>query len=185
MRFAGRLTPDEFWERNSALDQQVRDAALSFPTYGLKEWPDPIMLGHWEWQDDTLVLAGLEHGTPDTGGPSVDVLTTVHDPVGKAASLVVSALGLTPLDDEYRRRRREVEAAEGRTVLIPVDGQAVSFVVWGGQKRWWAAATIANFGIVLEGRRYPLDRVALIRISDVEPYLSGRNAYLRAFRGES
>jgi len=185
MRFAGRLTPDEFWERNRALDQQIRDAALSFPSYGLKEWSDPIMLGGWEWQDETLILAGLKHGTPDTDGPTVDVLTTVHDPIGKAASLVVSALGLTPLDDEYRRRRDEVEAAEDHTALIPIDGQAVSFVVWGGRERWWAAATAGNVGIVLEGRRYPLDRVALIRVRDVEPYLSGKNAYMRAFRREA
>ena len=183
MRIAGHLTPDEFWRHIDSIEEQVRAGAGSMPTYGLNDWDGPIMISDWEWQDKELILAGLAHGTSATDS-WVQVLTTVHDPRRHAARSIERAIGVTPIDTDYERRRRAIQDVPGSDVPIWVDGRPTTFTTWGERERWWAAGIVDGLGVVLEGRQYPLDQVDLVRVDDVEPYLAGLREYMRACRGE-
>ncbi|MFD6063007.1 hypothetical protein [Rhodococcus wratislaviensis] len=183
MRIVGQLTPDEFWCRVESGEEQVRAGAGSLPTYGLEGWDGPIMIGDWEWDDKELILASLAHGTPDTNS-AVEVVTTVHDPQRQAVRSMERAIGLTPIDADYARRHRAIQDVPGSEIQIRVNGRPTTFTTWGGRERWWAAGTVDGRGVVLEGRRHPLEQVDLVRVDDVEPYLAGRREYLRECRGE-
>ena len=92
-----------------------------------------------------------------------------------------------PVSGEDLSHRLQVLTAErGEDVSIPVDGAEVLFVVWREAGRWWAAGQHDGNGLILEGTA-GLDVLALSlrRVSDIEPYLQGRRAQLRAVRGES
>lgn len=185
MHIAGQLSPEEFWARIATSEQQVRDSADILPIYGLAGWSGPLMIGDWGWENGQLVTVGLGHGDPSGHGPAVHVRTTVHDPRTAVASLRMAHLGAPHDEADFLRRRREAEAAPTERVDVRVDSVPVRFEVWNDGDRWWAAAQHADYGLVVEGLRTALDRLALVRVHDIEPYLAGRRAHLRALRGES
>lgn len=181
MRYAGRLSAEEFWGHITDLEQRVRAAAGTLPCYGVAGWSGGLMLGDWEWQDDQLVATGLAHGAPDSVGPAVHVHTTAYDPRRKVVALQMAAHG-APLGS---RSPPPAQPAASREVPISVDGVVVPFAVWDEADQWWATATMGDWGLLLEGDRVPAEQVALVRVDDLEPYLSGSRVYLRAYRGEA
>jgi hypothetical protein len=67
--------------------------------------------------------------------------------------------------------------------LLPRDTRAARSAT----RRGHAAGVIPGdhdaLGIVLEARHVAINDIALIRVYDIEPYLDGRRAWLRAVRG--
>jgi len=185
VRYAGRLSPEEFWARIAEMEQRVRDTATILPCYGLANWSGLLMVGDWAWENDQLVTVGLGHGDPAGDGPAVHVRTTVHDARREAASLRMTAERRPHDKDDFLRRRHEVDAVPAVEMDIPVDSTPVRFQVWRGADRWWAAADHAAHGLVIESYRMPTDGIKLVRVHDIEPYLAGRRAHLRALRGEA
>ncbi|WP_267784929.1 hypothetical protein [Paenarthrobacter ureafaciens] len=82
-------------------------------------------------------------------------------------------------------RQRAFESEPAEALLIPVDGDRVSFTVWHESDRWWAAGTHAGNGLVLEARGIDPGSLALEEVHDIEPYLTGSRSRIRAARGEN
>ena len=58
-------------------------------------------------------------------------------------------------------------------VTIPVDGHPVAFACLAEGRNWVAHAELENQTLVLSARDLPHDQVALVRVTDVEPYIDG------------
>jgi len=185
MQVAGRLSREEFWARIAASEQRVRDSAAILPIYGVAGWSGSLMVGDWEWENGQLVTAGLAHGDPSGDGPTVQVRTTVNDPQAAVASLRIADLRALHDEDDFLRRRRAADVAPTVHVDIPVNSVPVRFEVREEGDRWRGAAQQADYGLVIEGRRMATDRLTLIRVHDIEPYLAGHRAHLNALRGEN
>ena len=66
-----------------------------------------------------------------------------------------------------------VGGAPWSEIAIPVDGRPVAFAWLAEGRHWVAYAELADRTLVLSARDLPVDQVALVRITDVEPYLAG------------
>jgi hypothetical protein len=167
------------------MEERIRATAAVLPSYGVAGWGGLVMIGDWQWENEQLVSIGLAHGAPDDES-KLHVHTTVRDPTADVTSLRIAAVRPAWDDkDEMLRRLREFGTVAGESSTIAVDAAPVEFTVWGEAGQWWAAGHHDGFGLVLEGQRIPIGRVELVRIHDLDPYLAGRRAYLRALRGES
>jgi hypothetical protein len=111
MQVAGRLSPEQFWTRIAAGEQRMRGSAAILPIYGVAGWSESLMVGDRGWENGQLVTAGLAHGDPSGDGPSVHVLTTLHDPRTEAASLRMAHLGAPHDKHDFLRRIREADGA--------------------------------------------------------------------------
>ena len=60
-----------------------------------------------------------------------------------------------------------------RTTFPTVDGRPVAFAWLAEGRHWVAHAELEDRTLVLSARDLPLDQVALVRVTDVEPYLDG------------
>jgi hypothetical protein len=180
----GHLSPEAFWARYAEMEERIRSTATVLPCYGLVGWTGPRMVGDWEWENGDLVSVGLAHGDPDGDEPALHVHTTTRNAAADVASLRMADAGPPRDADDLRRRRRELRSAGGELSTLSVDGTSVAFTVWTEQERWWAAGRYGGVGLVLESRWLPVGEVELARVDDLEPYLAGRRAHLRALRGE-
>lgn len=183
MHFAGRLTPEQFWARMSALEDQIRAQAHLLPLYGLAEWPGPRMVGDWGSVNGELTTVGLSHGEPDNG-PRVQVMVDTRDPSDPVIERRMSAV-------DHGLDRATVMAALDQagspatgTVTITVDGNPEVFDHWVDGPTWYAARRHHEHALVIEARDVSPADVALVRVDDIEPYLAGRRALLRRRRGE-
>ncbi|MBM7417049.1 MULTISPECIES: hypothetical protein [Nocardiaceae] len=189
MEITGHLTPDEFWTQQRAIEDQIRAESTTFPTYTVNGWNGVRVMGPWSRENDVLTSVTLRHGEVDwdgdgIDGPFVEVTTTTKDAHRTALKAMLSAIGLTPMSPEYKRRREAIAATEARRVVVPVNGEDTDFEMHGGQERWWASATVGDHGVVIEARRHPVEAVALMSETDMEPYLDGLRAAIRTSRGE-
>jgi hypothetical protein len=186
MRFAGKLSPEDFWRHLAAGDERVRAAAHLLPLYGIAGWDGPLMTGGWQWSDGELESAGLSHGTPNES--SLQVVTTSGDPARIAHTLRMTGererFGPPGSDADLGAMRDRLAATPDRSMTVSVAGQTVDFTRWDGTLRWHAAAAFGEHGLVLEGRNLDPPALRLERVTDVEPYLAGRSAYIRRLRGE-
>lgn len=142
------------------------------------------MIGDWEWENDRLVTVGLGHGAPVGGGPAAQVHTTVRNPRADVASLRMADTGPPRDRADVFRLHHEFQAADAGSATIVVDAASVVFASWREADRWWAAGHHDGYGLVIEARGIPLGDVRLVRVHDLEPYIAGRRAYLRALRSE-
>ncbi|MCS5735002.1 hypothetical protein [Herbiconiux daphne] len=113
----------------------------------------------------------------------------VHWRVGESRAVV----------EQLRRRESALEARNtawyrpvyptehlpDRIVDIKVDGRREPFEVWVRGAVWWAATTLGGRTLAVSARDVPFEDVAFRRVTDVEPYLEGRRAWLRRVRGEA
>jgi hypothetical protein len=162
---AGWLSPEQFWARLDELDEQMRTVAHLLPLYGVADWTGPVMTGDWEWHNGRLELAELAHGDPLGEGLCIAVATSTDAP----------APGGLP-------GHEHIDAAAG-TVEISVGGQLVEFTCWRDAHAWSAIGRLVDHHLRIQARGITAGQVALIRITDIEPYLAGRRSYLRAARG--
>lgn len=180
------LDPDDFWSFIDQGDARIRAAVGELPLFGVADWTGPLMVGDWEWEDGRLARAGLAHGEPRGLGAHVHVQVSRKDPVDVVHNLRLGAVAPDPDDrTSYLALRRRIAAEPGVPTRIPVEGSPVDFDVWDDVVHWYAAARHGGHGLVVEARDITPNRLALLRVDDIEPYLAGRRAYLRARRGES
>lgn len=185
MRKAGQLTPEEFWARMARLDDQMRASAHVMPLYGVADWTGLIMTGDWLWQNDRLTTVGLVHGEQFGSGPYVHVRTTIDDPAAVVTNLRMSAQ-LRPSDrDQFLELRERLAATPTTGVEIAVDGRLEPFTRCDDGAFWYAATRHGGYGVVIEARDLTPGQINLVGVEDIEPYLAGRRAYIRALRGEA
>ncbi|NHW48130.1 hypothetical protein HAV21_14745 [Paenarthrobacter sp. MSM-2-10-13] len=185
MEITGYVPPDEFWEMNDRLDQEVRDGVHLLPLFCLEGWDVPVMLGSWQLDGSE---AGVAHGNAfSPTGPLVEVITTNQDPHDVARNRWRASAGIPHNLEELQRQDAAFNALVNERLTITVAGRPVHFTLWRGAKSWLAAGTFGGFGIVINAQRNPTppEAVRLSRVSDVEPLLQARRATLKAIRGEA
>jgi hypothetical protein len=175
--------------------------AAPFPLYGLPaSWAGRRHLGgygqHQAARDRRRVVTSmsLAHGDPLTDGPELRVEVRVG-PEGPGSTPDAELRALLADDLRWNAALAErpgpgpappaadpgppppaadpgVEAAWSE-VMIPVDGRPVAFAWLAEGRHWVAYAELQGRTLVLSARDLPVDRVALVRITDIEPYLEG------------
>lgn len=118
-------------------------------------------------------------------GPMLQVITTARDPQVDVASLRMAASGQPIGEDDFLRGPGRFDAEGGESLKIKVDSVDVDVTVWRDGDRWWTAGQHHERGLVLQGCCFEVDDLALERVYDLEPYVAGRRAHLRALRGEA
>lgn len=188
MHMGGRLTPEQFWARFDELENEIRAVAELLPWHGLADWPGWLMLGDWSRQDGELISAGLLHGQ---GEPTDEDTSRVHVLVGSEAPgdvigqrLFNAALPRDPGEKDVVEAMRRADAAPTGTVLISIDGQPEVFEHWVHEPTWFAARRHNGHTLAVEARHVSPDELNIVRVHDIEPYLTGRRASLRRMRGE-
>ena len=178
MRYDGGLTPDELDAEIVRTLERVRASAGSMPVFGVAGWTGAVSLGEWIYEGGPHSLL---HGDPDTRAPSVQVRTTED-----AARSAVFQLRLDfdgPWEgDQYSARFDSYDVPPDTVTEMRVDDTPVVFEVWTHGDVSWAAGSLGGFGLAVEARSYPLDRLALHTVTDLEPYIAGRLEWLRRFR---
>ncbi|MFE5839436.1 hypothetical protein [Arthrobacter sp. NPDC056493] len=184
MKVTGRLSPDEFWDEYGRMEDLVRESFGEVTCYGLSQWPGPIAVGEWDLGSSPSAAVGLEYGSGEAGR-TVQVTTTSQDPRLTIAHRRLILDGPPASGEDLSRRLGRLTSERGEEVSLPVDGAEVLFEVWRDAGRWWAAGHHDGKSLILEGTpELDLSTVALLRVSDIEPYLQGRRAQIRAARGE-
>lgn len=183
MRFAGQLTPEQFWARMSAMEDELRAQAHQLPWYGLAQWQGPRMVAEWGSADGELTSIGLSYGELDSG-PRVQVMVDNRPPGDLVIERRMSAVG-HELDRPAVLAALDAAGSPATgTVTISVDGNPEVFDHWVDGSTWYAARQHHEHALVIEARDVSPDDVALVRVDDIEPYLAGRRAELRRLRGE-
>ncbi|MBT2550522.1 hypothetical protein [Arthrobacter sp. ISL-65] len=184
MRVTGWLSPDEFWGEYERMEELVRESFGELPCYGLDKWSGPIAIGEWDLGSRPPAAVGVVFGSGDTG-PTIQVTTTSQDPRLSIAHRRLILDGPPLSGEDLSRRLRVLTSSRSEAVSVPVDGAEEPFDVWRGTDRWWAAGQHDGNGLMLEGTTgLDVRALSLRRVSDIEPYLQGRRAQIRAVRGE-
>ncbi|SDZ31092.1 hypothetical protein [Herbiconiux ginsengi] len=165
----------------------------------------PATRDHADADDDAATLASLEARLTGAGGSAA---------AEGASTVAASAAALSdPFDvhvhwrtgdsravvDRLRHREsllqarttswyRPVSPTEhlpDRIVDLKVDGRREPFEVWVRGAVWWAATTLGGRTLAVVARDVPFEDVALLRVTDIEPYIDGRRLWLRRMRGEA
>ena len=179
-------------ERRWRRDMAGRFRAAPFPLYGLPaSWTGPRHLGgegsrQARGQPRVVTSLTLAHGDPAAGhGPElrVEVRSDPDDPgVGPELrqALAVELRWAASLED------READPIWS-AVPLPVDGQPVTFDLLAEGRHWVAMAELEGRVVVLQARDLAPERVELVRVTDVEPYVDGteRLEEARARRGRT
>jgi hypothetical protein len=177
MRYNGGLTPEELDEEIVRSLDGVRESAGSMPVFGVVGWTGAVSLGEWIYEGGPHSLL---HGEPEGHGTSVQVQTTA----GRARDAVFQLRREFdgPWEgDQYTARFDAYDVPPDRIVEVLVDATPVQFDVWSVGDVTWAAGSLGRFGLALEARSYPVDDLALEAVTDLEPYIAGRLAWLRRF----
>jgi hypothetical protein len=183
MKVTGWLSPDEFWDEYERMEELVRESFGELACYGLDKWSGPIAIGEWDLGSSPSAAVSLVYG-PGEAGAMVQVMTTSQDPRLTVAHRRLVADGPPASGEDFSRRLRTLTAERGAEVSIPVDGAQERCEVWREAGRWWIAGQHDGNGLILAGTTEPDVRaLSLRRVSDIEPYLQGRRAQIRAARG--
>lgn len=169
---------------------EFRAAAL--PLYGLPaSWVGRRHLGGYGQRQPAkggrpvVTSMSLAHGDPLAGdGPELRVEVRAG-PEGPASAPAAELRALLADDLQWNAALAERrgagpaplpadqgEAAWSETT-IPVDGRPVAFARLAVGRHWVAYAELEDRTLVLSARDFPVDQVALVRITDVEPYVDG------------
>jgi hypothetical protein len=87
--------------------------------------------------------------------------------------------------DEHEARSQQIAATPSTATDITIGGHSERFTRWDDNGTWYAAAQYAGHSVVIEARVVTAGEVTLARVTDIEPYLAGRRAYLRTLRNET
>ncbi|MGC9667411.1 hypothetical protein ACNTMW_12750 [Planosporangium sp. 12N6] len=185
MRKAGQLTPEQFWARMAQIDDQIRASAHVMPLYGAADLTESIMTGDWHWQNDRLTTAGLIHGEQSGSGPYVHVRITTDDPAAVVSDLRMRSHSDPRDKDPFLKLRERLASTPTTGVEIAINGRLEPFNRWDDGAGWYAATRHGGYGVVIEARELTPDQINLVRVEDIEPYLAGRRAYIRALRSEA
>ncbi len=169
----GEMARQEDWCRHTDLPL----FGLPDSYVGLRMLGDLDRAYEWEGRETTRVLTGesygLLHGDPlSPSSPTLQVITS-------RKSLPVPA---DLLSAEALRPGSHIDMREPRpfTTTVSLDGEEVEFEGLQVSGGWVLQASFESHGVTVVGVRFPLDDLLLTRIRNVEPYVSGRRAYLRS-----
>jgi hypothetical protein len=195
MRYGGRLNRIEF---TALIDQQanrIRASATTLPLYGPAGWNGPCRIGVWGWEHERLMHAGLLFGDRGGessdggagGGPWIEVVTTAGPPMPLLIDLRVAAAAENPADRRAAERALHIASSPApQRVGIAVDGVPRPFSRWPDEPlgetagRGWLAILDEVPGLLLRVSGLTPAEIALARIGDIEPHLSGTRAHLLA-----
>jgi hypothetical protein len=124
----------------------------------------------WVLQSESY---GLAHGDPlSSEGPRLQVTTsrnTLPDPIEL-------------LNAEALRPGSALDFGERRpfTTTVSLDGEEVVFNAIRARDGWVLQASFEGYAVTVVGVRFPSEDLVLIRILDVERYISGRREYFRS-----
>ncbi len=175
------FTPEEFWSTIEDLHDHVRQSSKNFPLYAPAHWSGMIMVGEWMLDGGSR---GLIHGSPEGDEPFLHVRTTENNARESARLLWMNQRG--PFHDrvDYLDRIEDFEAETPILQTVPVGDSVLDFDFWEDGSLWWAAASGPGHGLSLEGRNMNPVELALVAVTDIEPYITGRIEWLRKQRGE-
>lgn len=138
-------------------------ARAPFPLYGLpREWPGLRYFASRGSSGDGRITE-LELGHREPAGPSLCV--------------EVSAGAVEPGELEF-----EVSVHAGddpgpepdwTPITLRVDGEELQFNLFGEPERWWATREFDGYAVILHAENFPVVKVELVRITDLEPYERG------------
>jgi hypothetical protein len=184
MRAGRTLSPDEFWARMRAHDDELRGMFATRPTYALANWSGQRMIDEWSFGDSTF--RSVRFDDEDDGQFVVATADERDDEPARHLLLNLPTTDPERMTDEakslahFERSQRPADAS----VLFVVSGAAVAFDAWIGDGYTVAGAFADGVAIAVRTTGTPRDGLALIRIDDIEPYIRGRNDRIRAMRAE-
>ncbi|GAA4254194.1 hypothetical protein [Dactylosporangium darangshiense] len=193
MRYGGRLNRIEF---TALIDQQanrIRASANALPLYGPTGWGGACRVGAWGWEDERLMHAGLLFGAPEAAAEGdrawVEVITTAGPPMPLVIDLRVAVAAARDDFTDHRVAERALRTASSpapERVGIAVDGVPRQFSRWPDEPlgdslgRGWLAILDEVPGLLLRASGIEPANLALARVGDIEPHLSGTRAHLLA-----
>ena len=188
MQSAGFVSPDEFWARVDASDDEVRRTFAERPIYGVVGWRGRAILSEWSFGSGIRSIAFLPAGWNDddytvaSAQPRVDVLGDLIDPRRLIAQRV--AFDFLPREGEPPWPLPNAPTPDA-IVEIAVDGVGEPFEVWSSTEGARAAGRVGGVTVVVETVGHPIADVALERVRNIETLLAERRRWIRAQRGEA
>ena len=179
MDVTGFLPPDQFWAHIDELSRALRAMMPETPVFGVDEWSAELCIGEWATGEGHHSLV---HGNPGGEGPNV-LVQTGHDDSRMAVMLLRAMASSGPGPGQPIFSPSTVDDAPDRIVEIPVDRTPVLFEAWVDADTTWAAGRFGETGIVIQSRRYPIEKLVLHTVHDIAPYLAGWRAMIRESRG--
>ncbi|MEU4558648.1 hypothetical protein AB0F72_09660 [Actinoplanes sp. NPDC023936] len=168
MRFAGRLDRAAFTEMVDRKLAKIRQAAAELPLYEPVGWSGARRIGSWSWTNDRLTAGALRFGA----APWLEITTTTEPVV----DVVIGQRMAAALET---RDPREVDVpvlGPPGELIIEVDGRARRFDHWPDEAGWQAAST----PIVISTNGFAPSGIRLVRVSEIEPYLTETRTALLA-----
>ncbi|MEU3270007.1 hypothetical protein ABZ639_04125 [Saccharomonospora sp. NPDC006951] len=192
MRFRSRRrAAKRFWAHHARTEARIRHSAAELPLFGRTGWSGRRMTGYWAFAEDgTLVTAGLAHGDP--GSPAsaeLFVFTTRREPAQLVNDLRLGHSlpfgrfeSTTAAGTIKAAQRLNLPGSEATgEITIVVDTTPRVFRLWDDEEWWQAAHQLTRaHAIVLDGRLLAPADVVLGTVHDIEPYLDGHRAWIRA-----
>lgn len=164
-------------------EDRIRQSFADGPLFAPAQWPGDVMLGEWSFGGGGP--RGLVHGLPGGHEPFVHVMTSQAD--AKSSAMVLWRRHHPQPRDKAEHLRIlegfDAESPVRRSVLV--DDAALDFDVWEREKEWWAVTDGPGCRILLEARNIEPSELTLVGVEDVEPYIVGRNEWIREQRGET
>jgi len=133
----------------------------------------------------------LVHGTPVEGeGPMLTVETALPDEQGGGGRLRILAeevwsgraqtvgRALDHLQAHWPRDLDFDATLPSRTRdLVVVDKVSVEFDIFSHPNHWVAAGPVSGFRVTLEALDFPIERLELVRITDLKSYIQGTRRF--------
>ncbi|HEX2029896.1 MAG TPA: hypothetical protein VHL78_00640 [Actinomycetota bacterium] len=165
------LSPRRGWRREADLRRTFQRPP--FPLYGLPpSWEGPRSAGGWGATMGRVNRITLVHGSEGQRGTlAVETWNALPDD----ALALVRGIAADELEGD-RGAASDPSAGGGRweRTTLRVEGKALPFDL-ARRGDWWAAVGRVPTGVVvLQGHRFPLERLELVRVLDTTPYVEGR-----------
>jgi hypothetical protein len=185
----------ERWER--AREELYRQSTL--PLYEVAGWSGFRFVGGSGGSGPQLHSLTLAfRATPADNAPEVRVTTQVADwradeliAEGLAHELACATFPRSSFDDTFDAMAWH-DAAEAHaqhlaqrpwsSTTVEVDGQALAFRVLHEGEAWVAHAGVDGYVVSVRGQGVALSDVALVRVTDIEPYIAGNRVLESARR---
>lgn len=177
---AGRRSARQLRNRRAERHQVIR--RRSFPVHGLDgRWTGSRWIGGWGGPNRDVDHIDLAHGNPhDHSAPLVRITTWRLSP--RSAELTVAHAAQNLAEHLWRDAGaphdlvRSTFTSDDPTIAwsereLSIDQRATAFRSLAQPPHWVALARIESSLITIEARRIEPDKVALVTVENIEPYL--------------
>ncbi|MFT2815618.1 hypothetical protein [Leifsonia sp. A12D58] len=195
MQITHHFTDDEFWARIAGSDEELRASFDRAGAFEIAGWQGPVSIGEWGFTGGlrslTFGVVPLASGSSTDSGepvasthPVTAVTVLVEDGTSPRDFVAQRRQVLAVMDDpEYRPPAVDVPALPDDVRVIMVDDVPVAFEIWAQPGRWCAAGQIRELTVAIEADSELADDASLRLVTNIEPYIDGRNALIRGMRG--